>query len=94
METKRIGFIGFGEVGRAFALEMRSKGAEVFYYDVMDKKPEPWIGSLSLSDLIERCDVILSTASTHVAVEIAEEAVTTFEGREDLCRYELYLRIG
>ena len=76
MEIKRIGFIGFGEVGRAFAHEMRFKGAEVFYYDVMDKKPEPWIGSLSLSDLIERCDVILSTASTHRAVEIAEEAVT------------------
>jgi len=72
---KRIGFIGFGEVGRAFAHEMRSKGAEVFYYDVMDKKPEPWIGSLSLSDLIQRCDVILCTASTYVAVDIAQEAV-------------------
>lgn len=71
---KRIGFIGFGEVGRAFALEMRSKGAEVFYYDVLDKKAEPWIKPLSLQGLIETCDVILSTASTHRAVEIAEEA--------------------
>ncbi len=75
METKRVGFIGFGEVGRAFAFEMRSKGAEVFYYDMVEKKPEPWIISLSLSELIERCDVILSTASTHRAVEIAGGAV-------------------
>ena len=75
METKRIGFIGFGEVGRVFALEMRSKGAEVFYYDVVQKKPEPRISFLPLSELIDRCDVILSTASTHRAVEIAEEAV-------------------
>ena len=75
METQRIGFIGFGEVGRTFAQEMRSRGADVFYYDLVTKKTEPWISSLSLPELIDRCDVILSTASTHVAVEIAEKAV-------------------
>ena len=74
MEAKKFGFIGFGEVGRAFAQEMKSRGAVVFYHDVADMKPEPWIGSLSLSDLIERCDGVLSTASTHRAVEIAEKA--------------------
>jgi 3-hydroxyisobutyrate dehydrogenase-like beta-hydroxyacid dehydrogenase len=74
VETREIGFIGFGEVGRTFAQEMKSKGAGVCYYDIVNKKAEPWISSLSLSDLIERCDVILSTASTHVAVQIATEA--------------------
>ncbi len=74
MEDRRIGFIGFGEVGRAFGLEMKTRGANLFYYDIADKKPESWISPLSLSDLIERCDVILSTASTHVAVEIARES--------------------
>jgi 3-hydroxyisobutyrate dehydrogenase-like beta-hydroxyacid dehydrogenase len=75
METQRIGFIGFGEVGRTFAREMKSRGADVFYYDLVTKETEPWIFSHSLPELIDRCDVILSTASTHVAVEIAEEAV-------------------
>ena len=75
METQRIGFIGFGEVGRTFAREMKSRGADVFYYDLVTKETESWIFSLSLPELIDRCDVILSTASTHVAVEIAEEAV-------------------
>ncbi len=74
MENKSIGFIGFGEVGRAFGLEMKSRGADLFYYDIAVKGPEPWISSLSLSGLIEKCDVILSTASTHMAVEIAREA--------------------
>ncbi len=74
METKSIGFIGFGEVGRAFGLEMKSRGADLFYYDIADKRFEPWISPLSLSGLIEKFDVVLSTASTHVAVEIAREA--------------------
>jgi 3-hydroxyisobutyrate dehydrogenase-like beta-hydroxyacid dehydrogenase len=71
---KRIGFIGFGEVGRTFAQEMKSKGADVFYFDIASKKTESWIASLSLSSLIERCDIILSTSSTHVAVDVAREA--------------------
>lgn len=74
METKKIGFIGFGEVGKTFAQEMKSRGADVFYYDIVNKKPESWISSLSLSDLIRCCDIILSTASTHVAVGIAQKA--------------------
>ena len=48
METRTIGFIGFGEVGRTFAREMKSRGADVFYYDIVTKKTEPWILSLSL----------------------------------------------
>ena len=75
METQRVGFIGFGEVGRTFAREMKSRGADVFYFDLVTKETESWIVSLSLPELIDRCDVIFSTASTHVAVEIAEEAV-------------------
>jgi len=75
METHTIGFIGFGEVGRTFAREMKSRGADVFYHDLVTKETEPWILALSLPELINRCDVILSTASTHVAVEIAEEVV-------------------
>ncbi len=74
MEGQRIGFIGFGEVGKTFAQEIKKNGADLFYYDIADKKPESWISPLSLSGLIERCDVILSTASTHVAVEIARES--------------------
>ena len=75
MELKKIGFIGFGEVGRTFSHEMKAKGAEVYYYDIVDKKPEEWISSLPMKDLIQTCDMILSTVATHVAVEVAEKAV-------------------
>ncbi len=75
MEVKKIGFIGFGEVGRTFAQEMKAKGAEVFYFDILEKKPEEWVTFLPLKDLIHRCDIILSTVTTDVARGVAEQAV-------------------
>jgi len=74
--TKKIGFIGFGEVGRTFSQEMKAKGAEVYYYDIVDKKPEEWITFLPMKDLLQTCDMILSAVATHVAVEVAEKAIS------------------
>ncbi len=73
MEATTIGFIGFGEVGRAFSPEMRTRGAEVYYYDVVKKDPPEGIAFLPLKDLVQECDTVLSTVGTHVAVEIAEK---------------------
>jgi 3-hydroxyisobutyrate dehydrogenase-like beta-hydroxyacid dehydrogenase len=75
VKATKIGFIGFGEVGSTFSREMRSRGAEVYYFDVVDKDPEEGIVSLPLKDLIHQCDIILSTVATHVAVEVAEKTV-------------------
>ncbi len=75
MEEKRIGFIGFGEVGKTFAKEMSTRGAEVYYYDIVNKEPEEWITFLPLDELIHTCSILLSTVGTHVAVEVAEGVV-------------------
>jgi 3-hydroxyisobutyrate dehydrogenase-like beta-hydroxyacid dehydrogenase len=75
MEANRIGFIGFGEVGRAFSQAMRARGAEVYYYDVVQKDPVDGMTFLPLEELVERCDIILSTAATHVAVAVAKTTV-------------------
>jgi len=72
--TKKIGFVGFGEVGRTFARAMRTTGAVVYYFDTQDKDPEEGIVSLPFQDLFRKCDVILSTVTTHVAEEVAEKA--------------------
>ena len=75
MGTPRVGFIGFGEVGSTFAREMRARGAEVCCHDIVDKDPGEGIRFLPLRDLVERCDLILSTVGTHVAAEVAERTV-------------------
>lgn len=74
MEANRIGFIGFGEVGRTFSQEMKARGAEIFYYDVVEKEPAVGVTPLPLKELVGRCEILLSTAATHVAVAVAEAA--------------------
>ncbi|MCJ7596662.1 MAG: NAD(P)-binding domain-containing protein [Desulfobacterales bacterium] len=75
MKSTKIGFIGYGEVGRTFSQEMRGRGAEVYYFDVMDKDTEEGIVFLPLQDLIYKCDIILSTVTTHLAAAVAEKTV-------------------
>jgi 3-hydroxyisobutyrate dehydrogenase-like beta-hydroxyacid dehydrogenase len=73
-KAEKIGFIGFGEVGRAFAQEMKARGAEICCHDIVDKKKESWVTFLPLKDLVGTCDTILSTVTTDVARKAAEEA--------------------
>jgi 3-hydroxyisobutyrate dehydrogenase-like beta-hydroxyacid dehydrogenase len=81
MENNRIGFIGFGEVGRAFSQAMRARGAQVHYYDVVQKDPVTEIPFLPLKDLVDRCEILLSTVTTHVAVAVAEAAAPFLTAR-------------
>jgi len=74
MEEKKIGFIGFGEVGRTFAREMKSKGARLFYFDIMGDRHEDWIEYLPLKELLQTCQIILSTVTTDVAKSVAKTA--------------------
>jgi 3-hydroxyisobutyrate dehydrogenase-like beta-hydroxyacid dehydrogenase len=74
MDGNRIGFIGFGEVARTFAAAMRERGAQISYADVVEKQAPAGIARLSLGELVGTCDLVLSTAATHVAVAIAESA--------------------
>ena len=53
---------------------MMGNGAEILYYDIVHHKTGFGIAALFLPDLINRCDILLSTASTHTAVQIAQEA--------------------
>jgi len=82
MQAPRIGFIGFGEVGKTFSREMSAKGAEVHYYDVANGKAEPGMSYLPLPDLIRTCDIILSTVVSHAAVEVARQATRYLTGEK------------
>ena len=74
-KSTKIGFIGFGEVGKTFSREMRGRGGEVYYFDIIDKKPEEGIAFLPLQGLVHTCDIILSTVNTHLAEAVAEKTV-------------------
>jgi 3-hydroxyisobutyrate dehydrogenase-like beta-hydroxyacid dehydrogenase len=82
MQAPRVGFIGFGEVGRTFSREMSAKGAEVYCYDVVDRQPETGITCLPLPNLIGTCDIILSTVVSHAAVDVARQATRYLTGEK------------
>jgi 3-hydroxyisobutyrate dehydrogenase-like beta-hydroxyacid dehydrogenase len=74
MNSKRIGFIGFGEVARAFSREMNAHGAVLHYYDIVEKEHPEYITFLPLSELAVKCDIVLSTVTTNVAVAAAQNS--------------------
>ena len=81
IKVHRIGFIGFGEVGKIFASAMVAKGAEVSYYDVIRTDVVPGVAYCPLDELVARCEILLSTVTTHVAVAVAEAAAPLLTSR-------------
>jgi len=79
--VQRIGFIGFGEVGKTFAAAMVAAGAEVSYYDVVRTDAVPGATYRPLEDLVARCEILLSTVTTHVAIAAAETAAALLTSR-------------
>ena len=81
MNPTKIGFIGFGEVGKTFASAMTDSGAEVSYYDVVRTDAVPDVAYRPLDELVARCEILLSTVATHVAVSVAETAAPLLTSR-------------
>ncbi len=80
-KVQSIGFIGFGEVGKTFASAMVAAGAEVSYYDVVRTDAVPGATYRPLAELVARCEILLSTVATHVAVAVAETAAPLLTAR-------------
>lgn len=90
MPTVKVGFIGFGEVASIFSKPIREKGAEVAVYDVLlsqDKGREILCSRVRtggiqfgpLPEVVGNADYVLSTVTTQVAKEAAQECVAYLE---------------
>jgi 3-hydroxyisobutyrate dehydrogenase-like beta-hydroxyacid dehydrogenase len=75
MNSKRIGFIGFGEVAGAFSQAMHGHGALLHYYDIAEKEHPEYITFLPPRELAAQCDILLSTVTTDIAPAVAEDFV-------------------
>jgi 3-hydroxyisobutyrate dehydrogenase-like beta-hydroxyacid dehydrogenase len=78
-----IGFVGFGEVASRFAPALQANGAKISAYDVLLERPGGGEGLRRradgctpefrpLADVIAQSDIVLSTVTTEVAVEVAK----------------------
>ncbi len=82
MASIRISVIGFGEVGACFSKALRSKGAELRAYDSLLEKAQSdriksrmaEAGALSgkLEEVVQACDLVLSTVTNQQAASVAE----------------------
>ncbi|MCK5248061.1 NAD(P)-dependent oxidoreductase, partial [Candidatus Bipolaricaulota bacterium] len=83
--TPVLGFIGFGEVASVFSTALSEHGARVLATDILlsrdggeavlrERMAGAPIELVSMSDLVRQCDVVLSTVTTMVACQVAEEA--------------------
>lgn len=58
VQGKRIGFVGFGAVGRATARILRAFGTEILFYDpYVDSAPEA-DRKVSLEEIFDSCDIV------------------------------------
>jgi len=77
---QKVGFIGFGEVARSLSQRMKEMGGKIIAYDkfpdrVKKKAKELNIQLLEgMEDLIDSCNLILSTLWPDTALEAAREA--------------------
>lgn len=67
LNSKIVGIIGFGRIGRMVAEYLRGFGCTVLYYDTVVIKHE-WAQPVSLSDLLSQSDIVTIHSSS--AVEI------------------------
>jgi 3-hydroxyisobutyrate dehydrogenase-like beta-hydroxyacid dehydrogenase len=85
MVMKKIGFVGFGEVGSVFSEALYHHGAEIRVYDallatqegaqrIQKRVPGDFKISSTLSELIAHSDTILSTVTTQSARDVADQA--------------------
>ncbi|MFQ5765276.1 MAG: DUF1932 domain-containing protein [Rhodospirillales bacterium] len=76
MAPPRIGFIGFGEAAASIAGGLLGEGAQTIV--AFDVRPRPAVKGVrmaeSLSDLMDRADVVFAAVTSAVALDVAREA--------------------
>jgi D-3-phosphoglycerate dehydrogenase len=72
LQGKLVGIIGFGAIGHRVGELVRAFGAEVIYYDLMEREV-PWAKRVDLADILNQADIITLHASGKKCILGAEE---------------------
>ena len=88
--TTRIGILGCGEVGTAFAAALAAAGAAVQAYDTAwahGGRPTapPGVTPCGLAELLAGSEIILSTVTTDAALTAAESCLPGLRAGQTFC---------
>jgi 3-hydroxyisobutyrate dehydrogenase-like beta-hydroxyacid dehydrogenase len=86
MQVQRIGFVGYGEVGKIFASGLRPQAAQVSAWDLKFAQPDAAAGEkahaqangiracASMQELCEASDLVISAVTASNTLAVAQEA--------------------
>lgn len=58
LDGKKVGIIGYGHTGSAFAKKLRGFDVEILVYDKYKKATDSFVKNVSLNDIQKQCDII------------------------------------
>ena len=73
LDGKTVGLIGYGNMGKAFAIKLRGFDVEVLCYDIKDNVADENAKQVSLQELQQRADVLsLHTPQTELTLNMVD----------------------
>lgn len=90
LDKKRVGVIGFGEIGRNLAKKARAFDCEVVYYSTSGKNANSEYKQVSLDELLKTSDII----SIHAPLNENTKDLLNYENMKNMKKGAILLNLG
>jgi len=90
LDSKRVGIIGLGEIGRNFAKKAKAFDCEVVYYSTSGKNSNSEYKSVSLDELLKTSDII----SVHAPLNNQTTNLLKYENMKNIKDSAILLNLG
>jgi len=90
LDSKRVGIIGLGEIGRNFAKKAKAFDCEVVYYSTSGKNSNSEYKSVSLDELLKTSDII----SVHAPLNNQTTNLLKYENMKNIKDGAILLNLG
>jgi len=90
LDSKRVGIIGLGEIGRNFAKKAKAFDCEIVYYSTSSKNSNSEYKSVSLDELLKTSDII----SVHAPLNNQTTNLLNYENMKNIKNGAILLNLG
>lgn len=90
LDSKKVGIIGLGDIGRNFAKKAKAFDCEVMYYSTSGKNSNSEYKQVSLDELLSTCDII----SIHCPLNENTKDLLNYENMKNMKNGAILLNLG